>query len=100
MQLASYLGAREICLLGVDNSYLKESTAEGNHFIKNYYTEEQKKKYKERYKVIPFEADNALKAYEAAELYSRKHGFRIYNATRGGKLEVFERVAFDSLFED
>ncbi len=31
-------------------------------------------------------------AYEYAEKYSREHGFRIYNATRGGYLEVFERV--------
>lgn len=38
------------------------------------------------------------KAYEAAELYSREYGFRIYNATRGGCLEVFERVNFDSLW--
>ena len=37
-------------------------------------------------------------AYEAAEEFSRELGFRIYNATRGGKLEVFERVDFDSLF--
>lgn len=102
LQLAAYLGAKEIYLLGVDHSYLNNSTAEENHFIKNYYSQEEKKRYEERNKerVIPFEADKALKAYEAAELYSRKHGFRIYNATRGGKLEVFERVAFDSLFED
>ena len=38
------------------------------------------------------------RAYKRAEIYSRDNGFRIYNATRGGKLEVFERVDFDSLF--
>lgn len=94
LQLAAYLGAAEIFLLGVDHSYSGETTAEKNHFIKNYLSEEEK----ERYKSIQFETDSATRAYEAAEIYSRKHGFRIYNATRGGKLEVFERVDFDSLF--
>lgn len=99
LQLAAYLGAKEIYLLGIDHNYSDDVAAEENHFIKNYLSEEEKKRYRERYKSNPFETDNANKAYEAAEIYSRKHGFRIYNATRGGKLEVFERVDFDSLFE-
>ena len=37
-------------------------------------------------------------AYQAAEKYAEEHGIKIYNATRGGRLEVFERVDFDSLF--
>lgn len=37
-------------------------------------------------------------AYKAARKYADAHGIKIYNATRGGKLEVFERVDFDSLF--
>ena len=37
-------------------------------------------------------------SYEAAEAYTKKHGIKIYNATRGGYLEVFERVNFDNLF--
>ena len=37
-------------------------------------------------------------AYEAAEKFSREYGFRVYNATRGGKLEAFERVNIDTLF--
>ena len=39
-----------------------------------------------------------LLAYQAAREYADRHGIKIYNATRGGKLEVFERVDFDSLF--
>lgn len=37
-------------------------------------------------------------AFEAAEKLSGRCGMKIYNATRGGKLEAFERVDFDSLF--
>ena len=65
-----------------------------NHFIKEYYRDNEEAKYK----TAVFRDDVITKAYEWAEIYSRKHGFRIYNATRGGKLEVFERVDFDSLF--
>ena len=39
-------------------------------------------------------------AYEAAEKYTESKGIKIYNATRGGMLEVFERVDLDSLFEE
>ena len=38
-----------------------------------------------------------FRSYQIAEEYSRTHGFRIFNATRGGCLEVFERVDFDLL---
>ena len=34
-------------------------------------------------------------AYETAEKVSHKKGFRIFNSTRGGKLEAFERVDLD-----
>lgn len=39
-----------------------------------------------------------LKTYESAQKYTKEHGIKIYNATRGGNLEVFERVDFDFLF--
>ena len=38
------------------------------------------------------------KAYECAKRETEKMGVKIYNATRGGKLEVFDRVNFESLF--
>ncbi len=33
----------------------------------------------------------------AAKNYADSHGIKILNATRGGKLEVFERVNFDEI---
>ena len=36
--------------------------------------------------------------YEAAKKYAEMNEIKIYNATRGGKLEVFQRVEFESLF--
>lgn len=94
LQLAAYMGASEIYLIGIDHSYTTNIVDKNNHFIKDYYREGEEKKYAS----IKFEKEKIDKAYETAEGYSRKHGFRIYNATRGGALEVFERVDFDSLF--
>lgn len=36
-------------------------------------------------------------AYNSAKRYAEEHNIQIYNATRGGKLEVFERKHFDSI---
>ena len=41
-----------------------------------------------------------LLAYEDARKKAIELGCNIYNATRGGKLEIFPRVDFDSLFEN
>ncbi len=92
MQLAAYMGFSEIYLLGVDHSWNGHPTDEGNHFITGYYNQ------KENFAGIPLMLDDINLAYMKAEQYSRQHGFRIYNATRGGKLEIFERVNFDSLW--
>lgn len=94
LQIAVYMGFSEIYLLGIDHNNVGEVTNEKNHFIPNYFTKEEEEIYKGV--VANFESMNL--AYKKAELFSRTHGFRIYNATRGGKLETFERVNFDSLF--
>jgi hypothetical protein len=40
-----------------------------------------------------------IKAYESARVFAEKRNIKIYNATRGGDLEVFPRVDFDALFD-
>ena len=44
--------------------------------------------------------DLILKGYKSARKYADTHHVHIYNATRGGYLEIFDRVNFDSLFKD
>ena len=85
LQLAVYMGFKEIYLLGTDCNY---SDPKGCYFMKN----------------MKFfgKANNEQKmicAYQSAKKYADEHNIKIYNATRGGALEVFERVDFDSLFE-
>ncbi len=83
IQLAVYMGFKEIYLLGVDNNY---SMGGSGHFSKDDVCDN-----------VP-RLDKTEIAYRSAKKYVDEHGIKIYNATRGGKLETFERVDFDSLF--
>ena len=101
MQFAYYMGFSEIYLIGVDFSYavnnpLNSQTysfeGENNYFIKDYLKPGE-------VAAIPNINANLL-AYHAAREAASENGFSIYNATRGGKLEVFQRVDLDELFRN
>lgn len=85
IQLAAYMGFSEIYLIGVDFSYAKNG-GKYEHFYKE-----------ENLSSLGFHKYVA-NAYLAAKIYAEKNNIKIYNATRGGNLEIFERVDFDSLF--
>lgn len=87
MELAVYIGCDEIYLLGVDATGINESYKKYNHF------------HKESTLVSTCFGKQVLVSYNSAKKYADKHDVEIYNATRGGELEVFERVNFDDLFE-
>ncbi len=91
MQLAAYMGFKEIYLLGVDFSYSKDIYAESNHF------EGYQKHYKD-IRLNTVDTRKQLCAYKKAKKETEALGIKIINATRGGKLEVFERKDFDKLF--
>ena len=38
-----------------------------------------------------------IRSYEVVKQYESKYNFRVYNATRGGMLEVFDRVDLDKI---
>ena len=86
IQLAVYMGFEEIYLLGVDFSYAGKSEEKYTHF------------YEEGELTSVSRTESVQLAYISAKKYADEHDIKIYNATRGGKLEVFERVDFDSLF--
>lgn len=85
IQMAVYMGFSEIYLLGVDFTGGKNGT----------WT-----KYKNFHGVYDggvLANQIVYQGYLAAKREEEKGDFRIYNATRGGELELFERVPFDSL---
>lgn len=91
LQLAAYMGFSEVYLLGVDFNYSKNLYAEENHF-KGYH------KSNPNVRLNQIDPERMRLAYEKAKEYGKTHDIRIYNATRGGKLEVFERKDFDKIF--
>ena len=98
LQIARYMGFSEIYLLGMDNKYKYGMTKDGvvfrNENVLSYFGEVDKNEDLPKTAPATWELDLA---YEYADKYSRDHGFRIYNATRGGFLEKFERVSFDEV---
>lgn len=88
IQLAVYMGFDTIYLLGVDCDYKQGGSSQ--YFTSNYV--------KQGVKSGRYDLEENLAAYKMAREYAEKHNIKIYNATRGGKLEVFERVNFDEIF--
>lgn len=89
LQIAMYMGFKEIYLLGVDFSWGEDGR--DTHFC-NDYGNDGLIKDAMHYK------DELRHAYISAKNYADSHGIKIYNATRGGYLDVFERVDFDKIF--
>lgn len=107
MQLATYLGFEEIYLIGVDASYeIPKDAQEGkdysvgvldmksddpNHFDPDYFGK--------GFRWHDPQVEKMVEAYaEARKVLEEQTIQRIYNAGIGGKLEVFDRVPFASLF--
>lgn len=98
IQLAAYMGFKEMYIIGCDNNY--KHTMETGKLIENKEVETNyPKEMGEPDNRIPkptFNPKTTL-AYKAAREYAEKHGIKIYNATRGGKLEVFERKTLEEV---
>lgn len=102
LQLAHYLGFTQVFLIGMDFHYIipKEHQRDGhlilsttddpNHFHKDYFG--AGKTWKDP------KLDRVAANYRLAKLSFEASGRRIYNATIGGKLEIFDRVDYSSLF--
>ncbi len=89
LQIAVYMGFKEIYFLGVDMTSNARPEDEGVHFYKSPDVNE---------KLLKGNFNEALNALEHAKNVLEERGVKLRNATRGGELEVFERVDFDSLF--
>lgn len=86
MQLAVYMGFKQIYLLGVDFTGANEHGSKYEHFF-----------HEKELRSVSY-TDLVRAGYIKARQYAETHGIKICNATRGGMLEVFERADFDSLF--
>ncbi|HBI73109.1 MAG TPA: hypothetical protein DDY59_07970 [Lachnospiraceae bacterium] len=84
---AIYMGFSEIYIIGCDCNY------DGKvHFVQSKL--DPKSEEKNRWEDAVY---LSIRGYEAMKDIAEKHNVKIYNATRGGHLEVFERVKFDQI---
>lgn len=104
MELAMYMGFQEIYLLGVDctSSFEKQG-----HFVENYISKDLQKEDLARTRDImrnPHATEEEIRRYHLERDVHRygkiheaakKRQVQIYNATRGGQLEVFPRKSLD-----
>lgn len=102
LQLAYFMGFTEVYLIGMDFSYvippthkrtgdiLLSDTDDPNHFHQDYFG--KGKTWKDP------KLDRVALNYRMAKLVYEATGRRIYNATIGGNLELFDRVDYQSLF--
>lgn len=97
LQMAVSMGFKEIYLLGVDFSFSYGIGPDGKYFEDKTIKQNHHSKDNTPLDTVP-NLYNQFRAYESAKKYAKSHGIHIYNATRGGKLEVFERIDFDKLF--
>lgn len=100
LNIAAYMGFKEIYLLGVDHNYRVTINEQGQTVVddmaKDYFCESYDNDIKN---IVVHDMGQNTRAYRKAKKYCDEHGIYIYNATRGGKLEVFPRVDFDALFK-
>lgn len=99
-QLAVYMGFSEIYLLGLDHSYSSGILEDGTrveHIGNNHFYESLAEKINEN---DPCNLDIMTYTYQRAKEICDKNGIVVKNATRGGRLEVFERVELEEIMDE
>lgn len=109
IELAMYMGFKEIYLIGVDCT---SSLAAGGHCAKGYVNQDLIQKDIERIRkrlndptltaeqVAAYYFDQSTFSYKVLRDYAEKNGIHIYNSTRGGMLEVYERKNLDEVIDN
>jgi hypothetical protein len=99
LQLAFHMGFEQVILIGVDHNFVSKGGAnqtiisqgdDPNHFAPNYFG----KGFQWQ---LP-DLQTSEVAYRMAKTAYEQAGRQVLDATRGGKLNVFPKVDYDSLF--
>lgn len=101
LQLAYFMGFSEVILIGLDHSFydkglpnkieIQSKTEDTNHFAPDYFPKGVKWQ-------LP-DLTRSEMAYQLARKEFERDGRKIFDATEGGKCEVFEKIEFNTLFK-
>ena len=102
IELAIYMGFKEIYLLGVDNNYARKRSKDGKIYsdpsIKSSYFAGMKDGNGKLGDGISVQTVDYMDAsYDMCKTFADKMGVKIINVTRGGRLETFDRQNFDEV---
>ena len=86
LQFAVYMGFKNIYLIGADCDFQPDKKL---HFVEHDGSIDA---------TLDTAAARNFAGYRMAKEFAEENHVSIYNATHGGKLEIFKRVDFDSLF--
>jgi hypothetical protein len=102
LMTALYMGFDHIYLIGVDHDWFVKN--EYNYFfdrqvglVSDPDVSSEGKVLTTLWDALPI-VENLWGQYRSIKYIAKKHGVTIYNATKGGMLDEFERVDFDLLF--
>ncbi len=99
IEFAIYMGYKTIYLLGVDHNYPITIDKNGKKTIDNSVKSHFKGGGSKQNSLHYIYYDAATECYENIRKYADAHGIKIYNATRGGKLEAFQRIKLEDVVE-
>jgi hypothetical protein len=99
-QIAYFMGFEEIAIVGADHNFpdikplaiVENAEDDQFHFHKDYHKKGEMNQYPDKIKLDMIFRDLGL-AFE-------EKGRKVYNATEGGKLEIFERIKLSDFLKD
>lgn len=95
IETAIYLGFKEIVLIGMDHNYSRIIDKNGvGHCDDSVIDYSLMQKHDFVYFIYKDALDSCFSCYRK---YCENHGIKIVNATRGGKLEIFDRVKLEDI---
>lgn len=97
--LAMHMGIREVYLLGCDCDYGLTSAASPKAYFYDFAKHATSTTSFESLSKIWGEGGTIFAMYAILRREAEARGMKIYNATAGGLLEVFERASYEGLFE-
>lgn len=86
LQLACYMGFSEIYLLGCDCNYQQPKS----HFIEYGHSDPH----------AEIMGDKIICGHFEFKKFADKRGIKVFNCTRGGSLEIYERISLEDVLEN
>jgi len=108
--IALSLNVKEIALIGIDHSWLKEIYVDEQNnalfFNQHFYDKEISAKKFDKYgktylklHEILMTLSKAFESYHILEEYSKTKNIKIYNCTKGSYIDAFERKEFSDFLK-